>query len=353
MVMADLDSPMLEPDTAGGEAFDREYYEAHCGDLPYDHWVDFFGKVADELIRSFRPTRVFDAGCASGFLVQAFWDRGVEAYGRDISRFANSKVRQDLKPYCAVGSIAGPIEGKYDLVTCIEVLEHMPETEALEAIESISKVTDRILFSSSPADFDEPTHINIQPTLYWLRHFAAQGFAPDIGYAATFLTPQALVFERTETAPSDKALAACAELVRMRLLAAERERANQTLEAEGARLRHEVEAERARANQMLRAGEDRLRSERARFEQERSQIEDEMEAERARVNHNEAELIKALCELEAERRQTVSQLVPPPLTSRSPGPPPWWHSLGKRVERSTRLAIRRSLKFIRGGAIST
>ena len=135
MVMADLDSPMLEPGTAGGETFDREYYKAHCGDLPYDHWVGFFGKVADEVIRSFRPTRVFDAGCAYGFLVQAFWDRGVEAYGRDISRFANSKVRQDLKPYCAVGSIAGPIEGKYDLVTCIEVLEHMPETEALEAIE--------------------------------------------------------------------------------------------------------------------------------------------------------------------------------------------------------------------------
>lgn len=351
MLTTDQHTPVLEPGAAGGETLERECYEAHCGDVPYGHRVDFFGKVADELIRSFRPTRVFDAGCAQGLLVQAFWDRGVEACGRDISRFANSKVRQDLKTYCSVGSIAGPIEGKYDLVTCIEVLGHMPETEAIKAIESISKVTDRILFSSSPTELDQPTHINVRPTLYWMRHFATQGFGPDIGYDATFLTPHAFVFERTETAPTDKALGACAELARIRLLAVERERENQKLEAEGARLKHELEAERARANHMLRAGEDQLRSEWARIEQ----IEDEMAAERARANHNEAELIRALCELEAERRQTVCQLEAERarLAALEQRAPQRWRCLGKRVERSTRLGIRRSLKFIRGGATST
>ena len=106
---------------------------------------------------------MFDAGRAHGFLVEALWDRGVEAHGRDISAFAISQVRPDIRAYCATGSIADPITGHYDLVTCIEVLEHMNEPDAIQAIAEMTKVTDRILFSSSPNDFAEPTHVNVRP----------------------------------------------------------------------------------------------------------------------------------------------------------------------------------------------
>ena len=207
------------------EVFGSRYYATSCGSQPYDHsspyWGEFFGRIADELIRSFRPKRVFDAGCAHGFLVEAFWDRGIEAWGRDISSYANSDVRPDMRAYCAVGSIAEPIEGRYDLVTCIEVLEHMPEADAIRAIGAMTKVTDRVLFSSSPTDFEEETHINVRPPIYWLRHFAAHGFAPDLGYDATFILPHTLVLERVGTPPSERDLVACAELVRARLLVAE------------------------------------------------------------------------------------------------------------------------------------
>ena len=98
--------------------YGADYYRSHCGPLAYDrsepHWSKFFGDIADELIRVFRPRRVFDAGCAHGFLVEAFWDRGVQAWGRDISGFAISQVRPDIKPFCTVGSLAEPIEGRYD-----------------------------------------------------------------------------------------------------------------------------------------------------------------------------------------------------------------------------------------------
>ena len=259
------DQRSKEPGSAAGEIYDREYYATHCGSLPYDRsfdfWFGFFGKIADELIRGFQPRRVFDAGCAHGFLVEAFRDRGVEAWGRDISEFANSNVRPDMRQYCSVGSIADPIEGKYDLVTCIEVLEHMPEAEAIQAIASMTSVTDRILFSSSPNDFNEPTHINVQPTIYWLHLFAAQGFAPDVSYDATFILPHTLVLQRVDTASADRNLATCAELVRTRMLLADRERANR-----------ELEAGRERANR-------------------------ELEAERERANHEEAQLMLAICDL--------------------------------------------------------
>src|SRR6476661_8245522 len=78
----------LEPD------YGRYYYRHDCG-VPYernDHWLDFFGKIADAIIRDLRPSSVLDAGCAMGFLVEALRARGVEAWGIDISEYAISKV---------------------------------------------------------------------------------------------------------------------------------------------------------------------------------------------------------------------------------------------------------------------
>src|SRR5579863_9722468 len=114
--------------------YDAEYYKSGCGPIPYErnsHWLNFFGGIADEVVRSLRPSRVFDAGCAWGFLVESLCDRGVDAYGVDLSEFAIRNVRPDMRGHCSNASLVDPIGGgRYDLVTCIEVLEHMPEVES-------------------------------------------------------------------------------------------------------------------------------------------------------------------------------------------------------------------------------
>jgi SAM-dependent methyltransferase len=231
-----------------------DYYASHCGDQPYARstrsWVEFYGRISDEIVRSLAPRRVFDAGCAIGFIVEALWDRGVEAHGRDISPYAISQVRADMRPYCAEGSIADPIDGEYDLVLCIEVLEHMPEAEALRAIESITAAAPRVLFSSSPIDLNEATHINVRPTVYWLQRFAEAGFAPVPGYDASFVCPHAMLLERSESGRDEGALLTFAEIVRQRLALAERERQVVALEhraAETEAARAEAEAARAAA----------------------------------------------------------------------------------------------------------
>ena len=126
-------------------------------------------------------------------------------------------MRPDVRPFCAVGSLAEPIEGEYDLITCIEVLEHMPEAEGIRAIANMTAVTDRIVFSSSPTDLVEPTHVNLKPAIYWLHLFAAHGFAPLVSVMLPSITPYALAFERSKTAVVSGTFLACAELVRLRL----------------------------------------------------------------------------------------------------------------------------------------
>src|SRR5712691_7380327 len=196
--------PGQERQPQGGAAnqgllYDAAYYRQHCGPLPCERsepWLGFFAHIAETLIRSLRPRRVFDAGCAWGFLVEAFRDRGVEAWGVDISPYAIGQVRQDMRPYCRVASLAEPIDGSFDLITCIEVLEHMPENEAEQAIRNLCGATDVILFSSTPSDLSEPTHVNVRPVVSWLHLFSEQGFAPDVIFDASFVSAHAFLLRR-------------------------------------------------------------------------------------------------------------------------------------------------------------
>jgi SAM-dependent methyltransferase len=197
-----------------GEIFDDEYYRIHCDDPAHPRstpeWPNFFEPIADAIV-GLAPRKVFDAGCAAGFLAEKLWDRGVETHGRDISELAISQVRADVRPWCEVGSIAEPIEGTYDLVLCIEVLGHMPMEEALASIRNITAIAPRILFSASPTDLKEVTQINVRPTRYWLERFAEASFAPAPGFDATFLSPHGILFERSEQGRDDRSLAAFAE----------------------------------------------------------------------------------------------------------------------------------------------
>ena len=65
------------------EIYNEEYYHNGCGPIPYEepeHWVEFFGMIADRIVKDIHPQTVLDAGCAMGYLVAALRDRGVEAY---------------------------------------------------------------------------------------------------------------------------------------------------------------------------------------------------------------------------------------------------------------------------------
>ena len=189
---------MSDSHSSAGREFDAYYFE-HCCGRPYkrdDHWLKFFAGIADRVVERVQPKRVLDAGCAMGLLVEALRDRGVDAEGIDISQYAIDEVFEPIRPYCRVGSIADEFPGRYDLIVTIEVLEHMPAADGESAIANFCRHTDDVLFSSTPGDYREPTHVNVQPAEYWAELFARQGFFRDIDFDASFLTPWAIRFRR-------------------------------------------------------------------------------------------------------------------------------------------------------------
>lgn len=180
--------------------YDADYYHSHCGATPYSRdekaLMNHFRNFAATLVDRYAPTRVLDVGCAKGLLVEHLRDLGVDARGIDTSEYALSEVRQDMKPYCTYGSGLEPLDGQYDFITCIEVAEHLDESQAEALIANLCAHADDIVFSSTPLDFAEATHFNVQPTEYWQTLFARNGFFPDLRFEPHFVTPHAMRFKK-------------------------------------------------------------------------------------------------------------------------------------------------------------
>lgn len=188
----------------GGNEYNEQYYKSGCGE-DYSNrqiWANSFSRIAEQIIQDFHPKSVLDVGCAWGYLVEALRDRGVEAYGIDISEYAISKVREDIKPYCVVGSISDKfpeeLPDKYDLVITIEMLEHLTPEDGDIAIETLCNLSDTIVVSTTPDDFNEPTHINVQQPAYWVTRFAKHGFYRNLQYDVSYVSNYAMQFERRQ-----------------------------------------------------------------------------------------------------------------------------------------------------------
>ena len=219
MKRARPDSDAPPPEQPGSEQpfeYGERYY-LHCvPGIPYTetahegHWPKFFRSIAELIVREIAPGTVLDAGCAKGFLVGALTDLGVRAYGVDISRHAIASVRPALAAVCKVGSLAAAesydFQPRYDLVTCFEVLEHMAEDEAIAAIGQICAHAGMVLFSSTDADFHEPSHVNVWPRLYWIRAFHKHDFLPVFSCGIGQIVPHALLFCRRSQFPQDREL---------------------------------------------------------------------------------------------------------------------------------------------------
>lgn len=192
--------------------YNEEYYRHYrtgSGEISYQDSEElkvFIRHLASQIKEKYHPQTVLDAGCAMGMLVAALRDLGVEAYGVDLSEYAISQVREDIRPYCAVGSLSSALPDslpkRYDLVVSMEVLEHMPEEDAKKAVANLCAVTDRVLFSSVPDDTEDPTHINLHEPPYWCGLFAEQGLFFVGEEKPVFLTNYALFFQRKSMSAS-------------------------------------------------------------------------------------------------------------------------------------------------------
>jgi len=151
----------------------------------------------------FQPVSLLDVGCGPGENLRMFIDLGVDAYGVEYSRWMVENKLQDLKEIGRVtqGSITDlsvfdSAIHSFEIVFCIEVLEHLPPDDIDLAISELVRAADdyiicTIAFSPSAA-LDGPEanikremfadldiHATVQPPEWWLKKFERAGAVHD------------------------------------------------------------------------------------------------------------------------------------------------------------------------------
>ena len=125
-------------------------------------------------LEGIKPESVIDIGCGVGE-----WGKGApfKYIGVDYRVPKRSLVIPEDCYYDYDLTSGKPFPaGKFDLVLCLEVLEHIPEQNADQVIGLLCSLGDRVLFSAAIPYQGGVGHVNEQWQGYWAQKFAVNGF---------------------------------------------------------------------------------------------------------------------------------------------------------------------------------
>ena len=134
--------------------------------------------VCPILVEWMKPASLLDVGCGAGAWCRVWQQQGVANVVGVDGEYVNASSllfaaenfrRQDLAQ-------AFDLKQTFDLVTSLEVAEHVPKQSATTFVENLARHGDRILFSAAVPGQGGEFHVNEQPLSFWRAQFQALGF---------------------------------------------------------------------------------------------------------------------------------------------------------------------------------
>lgn len=147
------------PDAYGGSYFgegrdasgDRE---GRSGYARYDRIASNADIAGWLLWRNFEVANALDVGCATGYLVEVLRERGIDAQGCDLSEFAIDHATTGAVGHVRVANLFAGLpwsDGSFDLVTSLEILEHLPPDRVPDALDELARVCGGYLYATIPS----------------------------------------------------------------------------------------------------------------------------------------------------------------------------------------------------------
>jgi SAM-dependent methyltransferase len=106
------------------------------------------------LWRNFRVANSLDVGCATGYLVEVLRERGLAAEGCDVSQFAIDHAAPGAVGHVRVANLFAGLpwaDGSFELVTALEILEHLPPDRVAVALAELKRVCGAYLYATIPS----------------------------------------------------------------------------------------------------------------------------------------------------------------------------------------------------------
>ena len=95
-----------------------------------------------------------DVGCATGYLVEVLRERGIDAEGCDVSQFAIDHAAPGAVGHVRVANLFAGLpwaDGSFELVTALEILEHLPPDRVAAALAELQRVCGAYLYATIPS----------------------------------------------------------------------------------------------------------------------------------------------------------------------------------------------------------
>jgi SAM-dependent methyltransferase len=158
--------------------FYEEYQAAGVGYARLAHYINEWA----------HPRSVCDFGCGNGAILCYFAQRGMDVMGVEGSKDALEHIPPDIRGRIVLADLSKPGQfGSHDLVTSVEVAEHIPKRAAHHFVDNVARTARGYVFltAASPGQWGEG-HINCQPQEYWINLFEERGWRYDRPATASF-----------------------------------------------------------------------------------------------------------------------------------------------------------------------
>ncbi len=130
--------------------------------------------IAEELIS---PKSVIDIGCGNGAWLSYFFKKGIKIKGID-GDYVDRRILKIPEEYFMPYDLTKPLvlNEKFDMAMSFEVAEHLEEKYADTFIDTLTGLSDIVLFSAALPMARSASHVNEQWQSYWAVKFADRGY---------------------------------------------------------------------------------------------------------------------------------------------------------------------------------
>lgn len=154
-------------------------------------------QIVPILIDSFNPTSVVDVGCGVGTWISVFAENGVEDIQGIDGEYVDQRLLHIPSERFLSHDLTKPLNPsnmrKFDLLLSLEVAEHIDASLADCYLDTLTALSDVIVFSAAPPGQTGVGHINEQWPDFWRMKFRNRGYE-----SLDFIRP--LIWEKIENA---------------------------------------------------------------------------------------------------------------------------------------------------------